>query len=1327
MGDIFSQGHALIIGAGADLPNTVTDAEGIANILKDPERCAYPPQQVRLLTSQQATRQAILEAFDALTTQASADATVVVYLSCHGYREASPFGTFYYLMPNGYDIKQLPETAISGAEFTQKLQAIPAQKLLVLLDCCHAGGLENVKTPGTEFAKAPLPPEALEMLKKGKGKVLIASSREDELSYAGKPYSAFTHALLETLCGVGVAKRDGYVRVTDLALHAGEVVPRYTSGKQHPILNFEHADNFTLAYYAGGQAQPKALPFPAVDIDVETAGTPLNQEILLEISSVSLNHHRQRFGFGYYEKGQQEILRDELPRVLDRLVQSVKPVIIIQGPSGIGKSTLLRQIGQTINENGGIALWLPAEKLVGGISLQNVLLQTLQEFRPDLDAFAGDEVIRLNKQMGNRVVLLIDDINRIPGSRQALDIIRAWTSRAQNEAGFSYGLRFIVPLWPDQKIRSDEFSGWDVVDVAAYSADEKSTLANLLAPTRSGDALQTINALSGDPFLCGLASDAIMLSATEDRPNLIRHIFDDYIEHVAEKLCHSSAIPVTPNEGIYVLDALVELMLATENPEPEWSNIRSNLGYHQADILHALSRLNALGWIEKFPSNIEYWRWKHNRLRNGLVGRWLAQNVLLKLFRGETSPEIDTWLSDPGLSECWALSTVFLPDLPSRKRAFEAFAQIQPLILADILWLGLFPTQDHLRKIIAKSLQDYLESYDERSSQYVSGPWWWILDRLSQTNDLLVLEITRNLTANWAVLAARTRNGDIEACIKWLDSSKEQDFVPSVTYSVLEHAIEMLRHLYTGSRDEIAIKLASAITNIKLAYGAITLAGYLAWPELARPIREAWSRLPDEHKTNVITPAIWALSRCGSVDTQQEVEAVLLGLQKISEEEPDKTRASERYNAFTAPMRMAARWSFSSASLDTWVKVAQTHPELENALFYVLRGIDHPATMEAYIRWSTQRKAWVWDDLGEPLNPLDEWSARRKGPTNPETRERLWQMVITETDKPLRVKSFQFWFREVETRDLDRLCSIIGEDPLFEDALKARIKLRDPSAASLLIRRMSTAPGEWCCFAPFLISEDKVFATLVNNFEAAFQANSHFPPYSVIRHLPANRVIELLKNKQEVFRSQPWTWNAVWRTDIPDALVFVQELVSQADTEKLEFFAHGHGSFPYPVSQRMLNAITPILKYFSEDEQRDLADLAHRNRFMDWLKETGLDQILHKAYSHHYPMQEDIINTLSQATETISNGIRQVRQTLYPVLYVAPESAFVDIPDTLREWMGPDPSDEQLIVASIVIAKLGKGEDIQWWQTYKPTTDTAQTAWQNALMGLKRYRWQADT
>jgi hypothetical protein len=279
MSELFTHGYACVIGVGADLPNTVEDAIGFAKILNDPERCAYPVEQVSLLTQESAKRDDILAALDRLAQSTTPDATAIIYFSGHGYQVASPMGESYYLMPFGYDVNRLYKTAISGTEFTAKLQAIPAKKLLVLLDCCHAGGLGDTKSLGYTAVKAPLPPQAQALFSEGKGRVVIASSTANELSFAGKPYSAFTLALIESLAGKGASHQDGFVRVADLALYAREVVPKRTRDRQHPILNFEQADNFVLAYYAGGETEPKGLPF-AGEPEIESEAGEFDRQVI---------------------------------------------------------------------------------------------------------------------------------------------------------------------------------------------------------------------------------------------------------------------------------------------------------------------------------------------------------------------------------------------------------------------------------------------------------------------------------------------------------------------------------------------------------------------------------------------------------------------------------------------------------------------------------------------------------------------------------------------------------------------------------------------------------------------------------------------------------------------------------------------------------------------------------------------------------------------------------------------------------------------------------------------------------------------------------------
>ncbi|ABA22854.1 Peptidase C14, caspase catalytic subunit p20 [Trichormus variabilis ATCC 29413] len=301
MNALFSQGHACIVGVGCDLPNTVDDAVGLANILKDQERCAYSSEQVHLLTKEQANREGILAALDQLAQSTTPDSTVIVYFSGHGYQVSSPIGEAYYLMPFGYDQTKLHKTAISGAEFITKLQAISAKKLLVLLDCCHAGGLGDTSKLGYEAQKAPLPPEAQALFNQGKGRVAIASSQADEKSFAGKPYSAFTLALIEALAGKGTSQKDGYVRVADLAMYAREVVPRRTGDRQHPILNFEQADNFILAYYAGGETEPKGLPFegePEIEPEPGAFNQPSTNNSVIQVVTQKNSKYNINTGMG---------------------------------------------------------------------------------------------------------------------------------------------------------------------------------------------------------------------------------------------------------------------------------------------------------------------------------------------------------------------------------------------------------------------------------------------------------------------------------------------------------------------------------------------------------------------------------------------------------------------------------------------------------------------------------------------------------------------------------------------------------------------------------------------------------------------------------------------------------------------------------------------------------------------------------------------------------------------------------------------------------------------------------------------------------------------
>jgi uncharacterized caspase-like protein len=114
------------------------------------------------------------------------------------------------------------------------LRDFKAGRLLVLFDSCHSGGAGDPKGALSQ-SKRGLSENYYEALAQGKGRVVIASSRPDELSWVLRGYnnSLFTHYLLEALRGKAKTLGDGYVRVFDIFRHVADHVPN--KAMQHPI------------------------------------------------------------------------------------------------------------------------------------------------------------------------------------------------------------------------------------------------------------------------------------------------------------------------------------------------------------------------------------------------------------------------------------------------------------------------------------------------------------------------------------------------------------------------------------------------------------------------------------------------------------------------------------------------------------------------------------------------------------------------------------------------------------------------------------------------------------------------------------------------------------------------------------------------------------------------------------------------------------------------------------------------------------------------------------------------------------------------------------
>lgn len=269
---MMSSTHALVVGIAnyqniKSLPETVLkDAQDIYQLLISPQHCGYQPDQVQLLLDSEATQQNLLQALAKLAQESNLNSTVFIYISSHGGQLKSGSYSGEYLLPVDTDFTSeavLAETAISGTQFTEALRAIPAQKLVVIFDCCHAGGIGQPKDVDAAEIKTGLPESYYDVLKQGRGRVILASSRSSEQSYilSGAKNSLFTQYLLEGLQG-GVIAPGGVIRILDLFSY---LQPKVTQNfpNQHPILKAEIEENFPIALYLGGKAAtpaPTTLP-----------------------------------------------------------------------------------------------------------------------------------------------------------------------------------------------------------------------------------------------------------------------------------------------------------------------------------------------------------------------------------------------------------------------------------------------------------------------------------------------------------------------------------------------------------------------------------------------------------------------------------------------------------------------------------------------------------------------------------------------------------------------------------------------------------------------------------------------------------------------------------------------------------------------------------------------------------------------------------------------------------------------------------------------------------------------------------------------------------
>ena len=166
-----------------DLAGASRDATAMWALFSD----SVPDLRARRLLDGEATAASIREALDETLGAAGPNDTALFFFAGHG----SPY---HQLAPHDARLDALAQTTVPMDELAERLASSNARAVVVVLDCCFSGGaaarvLQNVPAPRSMTTVAAL---------RGKGRVIIAASKDDEEAHELGGHGLLTGALLRT-------------------------------------------------------------------------------------------------------------------------------------------------------------------------------------------------------------------------------------------------------------------------------------------------------------------------------------------------------------------------------------------------------------------------------------------------------------------------------------------------------------------------------------------------------------------------------------------------------------------------------------------------------------------------------------------------------------------------------------------------------------------------------------------------------------------------------------------------------------------------------------------------------------------------------------------------------------------------------------------------------------------------------------------------------------------------------------------------------------------------------------------------------------------------
>ncbi len=242
--------HLLLVGiadysgAELDLKYTAKDAKDMASALRQSGAQLFSPDSVfvHLLTTnpgdRQPTKANIRSAFDAIAARAKAEDVFVAYFSGHGTNYGDAEKALFYFLTMEIGSFDLSDTgvrsarAVSSDELTRWINAVPAQKQVLIVDACNSGKVaEDIMGAGGKSLTASQI-RAMDRMKDRTGMFILSGSAADQKSFeaGGFRQSLLTYSLLEAMKTGAALTPEKDIDVMRLFQQARDRVPKLAEG-----------------------------------------------------------------------------------------------------------------------------------------------------------------------------------------------------------------------------------------------------------------------------------------------------------------------------------------------------------------------------------------------------------------------------------------------------------------------------------------------------------------------------------------------------------------------------------------------------------------------------------------------------------------------------------------------------------------------------------------------------------------------------------------------------------------------------------------------------------------------------------------------------------------------------------------------------------------------------------------------------------------------------------------------------------------------------------------------------------------------------------------